>query len=158
MRSGSEMAIPMASGRATAKGTPPGAAGGVGGGGGGGGRGVVGGGPAGGGVVGGGGEGLLAATRTGQIGSMARSLRNFTRRPKGPSERRPRERPGGRRFRESPRRLEDSPKPALQHVDLRRVEQPVEGAGRGDRLKGSERPLDVSAPVVLQRLAGRNTN
>src|SRR5713226_111456 len=74
------------------------------------------------------GVGLCAAIRTSHTGKKTRTLRNFTRRPKGTSDRRPRNRPGRGGFGESPARVEHAPKPAPQHVDLRWVEQPVEGA------------------------------
>src|SRR3989442_11118 len=80
---------------------------------------------------GGGGVGLgtgVCATSTSQTGTTTRTLRNLTRRPKGPSDRGPRDRPGGRRFRESPPWIQDASEAAPHHVDLRRVEQAVDAA------------------------------
>src|SRR5467141_798406 len=74
------------------------------------------------------GDGVCADTSTSQTGTTTRTLRNLTRRPKGTSDRGPRDRPGGRRFRESPPRIQDAAEAAPQHVDLRRFEQAVDAA------------------------------
>src|SRR4029077_19989291 len=67
------------------------------------------------GVIGGVGDGVpCAATSRTQTGTKTRTLRNFTRRPKGTSDRRPRDRPGRRGFRESPPRGETAGPTALQ--------------------------------------------
>ena len=71
------------------------------------------------------------AVSTSQTGTTTRTLRNLTRRPKGTSDRGPRDRPGGRRFRESPARVQDAAEAAPQDVDLGRVEQAVDGARQG---------------------------
>src|SRR5437899_179065 len=74
------------------------------------------------------GDGVCDDTSRSQTGTTTRTLRNLTRRPKGTSDRGPRDRPGGRRFRESPPWIQDAAEAAPQHVDLRRFEQAVNAA------------------------------
>src|SRR6266853_834932 len=60
------------------------------------------------GVGGGLGVALLTAVSTNHAGRMTRTLSDLTRRPKVTSDRRPGNRPGGGRLRESPARIEDA--------------------------------------------------
>ncbi|TMD90624.1 MAG: hypothetical protein E6I73_07125 [Chloroflexi bacterium] len=60
---------------------------------------------------------------TNQTGTRTRVLNGLTRSAKVTSDRRPRDRPCRRRFREPPSGIEHASKPPLEHVDLVRVEQ-----------------------------------
>src|SRR5216683_4199442 len=96
---------------------------------------------------------MMAAASTNQAAPMTRTLSDLTRRPKVTSDRWPGDRPGGRRLRKPPPRIEHPAEPASQHVHLRRAEQPVHYARQGARLQACERPLHVVAEIARQGLA-----
>src|ERR1700736_3133105 len=66
--------------------------------------------------------------------------------------RRPGYGPGGGRFGEAPSGVQHSAKPALQHPDLGRHEQPTKRLGQTALLDVDQSPLDVAAQVLRQRL------
>lgn len=72
---------------------------------------------------------VLRAASTNHAGTMTRTFSDLTRKPKGTSDRRPGDRPGGGRLGKSPPRIHHTAEPAAQHLHLGRVEQPVERSG-----------------------------
>src|SRR6266851_4469365 len=96
---------------------------------------------------------LLTAVSANHAGKMTRTLSDLTRRPKVTSDRWPRDRPRGGRLRKPPLRIEHAAKPPLQHVHLRRAEQPVHCARQSARLEAAEGSLHVAAEIARQGLA-----